>query len=33
MAQPQTTQTAYLLSHGGLRRSTVDPARHATFFR
>ena len=30
---PQTTQTAYLLSQGGLRRPIVDPARHATFLR
>ena len=29
--KPQTTQTAYLLSQDGLRRSIVDPARHATF--
>ena len=31
--QPQTTQTAYLLSQDGLRRPIVDPARHATFLR
>ena len=30
---PQTTQTAYLQSQGGLRRPIVDPARHATFLR
>ena len=29
----QTTQTAYLLSQGGLRKPIVDPARHATFLR
>ena len=29
----QTTQTAYLLSQGGLHRPIVDPAQHATFLR
>ena len=33
MFKPQTTQTAYLLSQGGLGRPIVDPARHATFLR
>ena len=27
----QTTQTAYLISQGGLRRPLVDPARHAMY--
>ena len=29
----QTTQTAYLLIQGGLRRPIVDPARHATYLQ
>ena len=28
--KPQTTQTAYLFSQGGLRRPIVDPARFYT---
>ena len=31
ISETQTTQTAYLLSQGGLRRPKVDPARHVTF--
>ena len=30
-SKPQITQTAYLLSQGGLYRPIVDPARQATF--
>ena len=30
-SRPQITQTAYLLSQGGLYRPIVDPARQATF--
>jgi len=29
--RPQITQTAYLLSQGGLYRPIVEPARQATF--